>query len=247
MRVAAAGRVAGAGEAGVSPARALGAVTLAAWCGLFWFLLLSGRTALYLSSRTAWVVPVGAGILTVAVIGRLASLRVPRPEALRARDAWGMGLVALPVVVVLALPPASLGTFAAARRSNLTGGAFVSSPEDIDSGELTLGDVAGALRSREAMRALAARAGTEVTFVGFVTRDASMPADEFVLTRFLISCCVADALSVQVRVVGAPPGRFKNDDWVRTTGNVYPLGRDVIVDASEVVGVPRPRQPYLNP
>ncbi|MGH2738157.1 MAG: hypothetical protein ACRDHH_05020 [Actinomycetota bacterium] len=47
-----------------------------------------------------------------------------------------------------------------------------------------------------------------------MTRREGSPADEFVLTRFIVSCCVADALSVQVRVVGAPPGRFE-----RTSGS----------------------------
>jgi uncharacterized repeat protein (TIGR03943 family) len=97
------------------------------------------------------------------------------------------------------------------------------------------------------MKALVQRAGTEVSFVGFVARDSSMPADEFMLSRFLVSCCVADALSIQVRVVGAPPGQFGEDDWVRVTGAMYPLGREVIVDASAVESVPRPKRPYLNP
>jgi uncharacterized membrane protein YcgQ (UPF0703/DUF1980 family) len=68
-----------------------------------------------------------------------------------------------------------------------------------------------------------------------------------VLTRFLISCCVADALSVQVRVTGAPPGEFEKDEWVRVTGGLYPLGREVVVQASDIEEVPRPKHPYLNP
>ncbi len=97
------------------------------------------------------------------------------------------------------------------------------------------------------MKALVQRAGSEVSFVGFVARESGMPADEFMLSRFLVSCCVADALSIQVRIVGAPPGELAEDDWVRVTGALYPLGREVIVDAAEVVSVPRPKRPYLNP
>jgi uncharacterized repeat protein (TIGR03943 family) len=97
------------------------------------------------------------------------------------------------------------------------------------------------------MQALVNRAGTRVSFVGFVALRDGMPADEFMLTRFIISCCVADALTVQVRVIGAPPGKFHKDRWVRVTGTMYPLGREVVVDASEVVPVERPAHPYLNP
>jgi uncharacterized repeat protein (TIGR03943 family) len=230
----------------VSPRRAAAAVVMAAWAGLFWFLIASGRTSLYLSSRTDWVVPVGAVILTLALLGRLASLRTRHSEEVSGRDAAGLATLALPVVVLLALPPASLTSFAAGRRSSFVGAGFVASAADVATGDLSLVDVAGALRSEEAMNALAQRAGEEVTFVGFVNRDPGMPADEFLLTRFLISCCVADALSVEVRVAGAPPGELKQDQWVRVEGKLYPLGREVIVDLTEVTKVARPEQPYLS-
>ncbi|MBA3349841.1 MAG: hypothetical protein H0T12_04730 [Actinobacteria bacterium] len=112
----------------------------------------------------------------------------------------------MPVVAVLALPPSALGSYAASRRSSFVGSGYLASPEDVASGDLSLTDIAGALQSQGGERALARRAGSQVSLVGFVTREAGMPADEFVLTRFLVSFCVADALSVQVRVVGAPPG-----------------------------------------
>jgi putative membrane protein len=232
----------------VSPARALGALALGAWAALFWWLVATGRTSLYLSSRTDWVVPVGAVVLSVTAAGRLASLRAREPEPVSLSRALGGAAVVLPVVIVMALPPAALGSFAAARRSSLVGaGGFGSSSEDIATGDLSLFDVAGAMRSRAAMQTLVRRAGSDVSFTGFVARNPGMPADELLLTRFLITCCVADALSIQVRVVGAPPGRFDADDWVRVSGRIYPLGREVLVDADAVVGVARPEHPYLNP
>ncbi len=230
-----------------SAAKLASAAAMAAWAALFWWLLLSGRSFLYLSDRTDWVVPMGAVILTIAVAGRLWSVRGPHPEPLRRSDAWRLGAIVLPVVLTAALPPASLGSYAASRRSSFVSSGYASTAEDIESGELSLVDVAGALRSREAMQALVQRAGSEVSFVGFVARDSGMPADEFMLSRFLVSCCVADALSIQVRVVGAPPGELAEDDWVRVTGALYPLGREVIVDATDVTTVPRPKRPYLNP
>ncbi|MBA3363132.1 MAG: TIGR03943 family protein [Actinobacteria bacterium] len=214
---------------------------------LFWYLLSSGRSSLYLSSRTDWVVPVGAILLTVAALGRLVSARVTHREILDRRAAWGYGVIVLPVVAVLVLPPAALGSYAATRRSSFVGPSVTTSTDDIARGDLTLAEIAGALQSRSGMRALGRRAGSDVTMVGFVTREEGTPANEFVLTRFLVSCCVADALSVQVRVVGAPPGEFKTDDWVRVTGAVYPLSNEAVVDASEVEGVSRPREPYLTP
>src|SRR5206468_7294405 len=39
------------------PARLATGIVLGAWAFLFWFVLVSGRTSLYLSTRTRWLVP----------------------------------------------------------------------------------------------------------------------------------------------------------------------------------------------
>ncbi|MDQ3751527.1 MAG: TIGR03943 family protein [Actinomycetota bacterium] len=230
-----------------SPVRLAEATALGAWAGLFWYLLPAGRSALYLSSRTSWVVPLGAILLTLGAVGRLAGARARAPEPLALRHALGIGLTIVPVVAVLALPSSALGSYAASKRSSFVSSGYLASPEDVASGQLSLADIAGALQSQGGARALARRAGSQVSLVGFVTKEAGMPADEFILTRFLVSCCVADALSVQVRVVGAPPGDLKTDQWVRVEGALYPLENEALVDASKVVRVERPARPYLNP
>jgi uncharacterized repeat protein (TIGR03943 family) len=219
-------------------------LVLAAWAGLFWFLILTDRIQLYLSTRTAWVVPMGAIVLTIAAAGRLATARTGRPEPLGSRQAWGLGLIVLPVITVLALPPAALGSYAASRRSVSAG--VVAPTAEVSSGPVTLASVAAAMWSDEARESLADRAGTRVSFEGIVTRREGMPADEFILARFIISCCVADALSVQVRVVGAPPGELREDQWVRVQGTFYPVARETVVDASSIRVIPRPDSPYLN-
>ena len=65
-----------------SPSRVATGAVLAAWAAFFWFLLVSGRWSLYLSTRTFWVVPTGAVLMTIAAAGRLATARVIRPEPL---------------------------------------------------------------------------------------------------------------------------------------------------------------------
>ena len=230
-----------------SAARVAVGLVLLAWAGLFWLLLVSGRWSLYLSTRTSWLVPLGAALLSAAALGRLASARVPHdPEPLGARRAWALGLVALPVVVVLALPPAALTSYAVGRRSGFAGG-ISTSTQDITTGSLSLVDVAAAQTSSAGLEALEARAGERVRFDGFVTRFADTPTDEILLTRFIVTCCVADATIAQVRVVNVPAGRFEEDQWVRVTGAIFPLGREVLVDAGDVRSIPRPEEPYLTP
>lgn len=229
-----------------SPVRVAGTVVLGAWAALFWFLLASGRDAFYLSTRTEWVVPVAAVLLTLATLGRLASARAAQPEPLRSRELAVMIAMVVPVLLLTILPPATLGSFSAGKRSAVTGAGFSASAGDIATGDLTLVDVAAAQTTPEGERALARRAGETVTFVGFVTRYGDTLADEFLLTRYVVSCCVADATVAQVRVVNVTPGAFEDNEWVEVTGTIYPIGREVIVNASMIRGVPRPERPYLS-
>lgn len=229
-----------------SPVRVAGTVVLGAWAALFWFLLVSGRDAFYLSTRTEWVVPVAAVLLTLATFGRLASARAAQQEPLRSRELGVMIAMVVPVLLITILPPATLGSFSAGKRSAVAGAGFSASAGDIATGDLTLVDVATAQTTPEGERALAKRAGEQVDFIGFVTRYADTPADEFLLTRYVVSCCVADATVAQVRVVNVTPGAFADNEWVEVTGTIYPIGREVIVNASTIQDVARPERPYLS-
>jgi putative membrane protein len=226
--------------------RVAGSLVIAAWAGLFWFLWITGRDAYYLSERTMWVVPVAAILLTAAAAGRLLTARTTRDEPISRKELGVMAAMVVPVLLIVSLPPATLGTFSAGKRATFSGGGLATTASDIGSGELTLVDVAAAQTTPDGERALARRAGETVAFVGFVTRYDDTPADEFLLTRYVVSCCVADATVAQVRVVNVTPGAFADNEWVEVHGAIYPLGREVIVDAAAVDGVPRPARPYLS-
>jgi uncharacterized repeat protein (TIGR03943 family) len=194
-----------------------------------------------------WVVPVAAILLTAATLGRLVTARSSTPEPLERRELAVMAAMVVPVLLVMVLPQATLGTFSAAKRSGFAGSGISASASDIGQGELTLVDVAAAQTTPEGEKALAKRAGASVNFVGFVTRYGDTPADEFLLTRYVVTCCVADATVAQVRVVNVTPGAFDDNQWVDVRGTIYPLGREVIVNASDISAVPRPAKPYLTP
>lgn len=221
-----------------------GGLVLSAWAGLFWFLLVSGRDAYYLSTRTSWVVPVAAVLLTSAAAGRLATARTDAPEPIARRELVAMVAMVVPVLLVVSLPPATLGSFSVDRRASVSGVGLATS--GIGGDELTLVDVAAAQTTPEGERALSRRAGETVRLVGFVTRYDGTPADELLLTRYVVTCCVADATVAQVRVVNVTPGAFEDGAWVEVTGAIYPVGREVIVNATAIEGVRRPERPYLS-
>ena len=236
------------GRPRISPLRLAGAAAVGIWAALFWFVWFSGRSLLYVGNRTSWIVPAGAILFTVAFVGRVLSLRTEHQEAITTKDSFFIAIFVLPAVLLFAMPTSSLGSFAVGKRAGLSNGGFAAAVGQIPStGDLSMVNIGGALIDRESMKALVARAGSSSSFTGFVTREPGEAANEFLLNRFVISCCVADALAIQVRVANAPPGELKEDDWVRVTGKLYPLGREVIVMASDVEKVAKPKHPYLNP
>ena len=123
---------------------------LAAWAGLFWFLWVSGREAFYLSTRTDWIVPIAAVLLTAAT-DRPARVG-PRGRAQAARRARALDHGAdggAGACWCCSRRSATLGTFSAGKRSAFSGAGFAASAGDIGSGELTLIDVAAAETSPE--------------------------------------------------------------------------------------------------
>ena len=229
-----------------SPVRLVTAAALAVWAFVFWFIIAADRTSFYFATRTTWLAPVGALTLSIALLGRLLSARVPEPEPITRRHLRTVAVLVAPAVLILAFPPATLGSYAVARRSTSIKGAYVSAEGvDLSGADLSLLDIFALTYNGEIGR-LASRAGSSSSFTGFVTHSPSDGADEFFLNRFMISCCPGDAVNIQLRVVGAPPGLFKPDDWVRVTGKIYPVGKQVVVDATSVDPVKRPRHPYLN-
>ena len=232
----------------VSSTRVAGALTIGIWAGLFWFVLLTGRALLYVGTRTIWIVPTGAVLFSIAFLGRLSSLRTAEPEPVSTKTTLLMGLLVLPAVVLFAMPSLSLGSFAVGKRAGLSNGGFAAASVPISAtGDLSMIDVAGALVNRDSMAALAQRAGSTSSFTGFVSTESGEPANEFLLNRFVVSCCVADALGVQIRIANAPPGEFKPDDWVQVTGAIYPVGSEVVLIADDVTRVRKPKHPYISP
>lgn len=213
---------------------------IALWAGLFWTLIVTGRTSAYLSSRTAWVVPLGAIGLTIAAVGRamvdgrelqpLTRLRMLRVVA-----------ASLPAVMILSLPVPSLGTFAASRRATALGAGVAASLAG-SSEEVDMFDVSAAADSPEVRSLLAAQEGTEVVFEGFVT---DITTDGFILNRFTMWCCVADALALRVPVIGEPDG-LEPGQWVRLNGALTARSQDIAVAAERVVPIVEPDDPYLS-
>jgi uncharacterized repeat protein (TIGR03943 family) len=159
----------------------------------------------------------------------------------------GVGwLLALPVFLVLLVPPPALGAFTADRA-----GAEVPRPATVATADLggpdpvpiELHDYA----ERAAWDAGRTLAGRTVALTGFVT---PREAGGWYLSRMVISCCAADARSYLVEVSGAPADRVPpRNSWQQVTGTYTPGdgSHTARITALQVRPVAAPQDPYELP
>jgi uncharacterized repeat protein (TIGR03943 family) len=133
-----------------------------------------------------------------------------------ARVGW---LLLVPVLVVLLVQPAALGSYAVSSRSVVPGGGDGQFPP-------LAAPVRGAVPMSMAefvTRAVRdpgqSLAGVRVRLVGFVAP--SDGAGGYRLTRFVIFCCAADAEALQAVVRGDPTPRAR-DQWLEVEGTWLP-------------------------
>jgi uncharacterized repeat protein (TIGR03943 family) len=185
---------------------------LLAWGGFFLVLWITGTANHYVGARTAWIIPVGTIALLVAAA--LAACQRSASEPLDRRAAAMLLVLLLPLAAVLFVPRAELGAWAASRKGGILLPAVKpappASPED-----LTLLDIRIAEGDHTFALVSHIHPGLRVRLNGIVSGSHT---GTFALTRFYVSCCVADAVPVTVPVEW--PNRVQNDQWVRVTGTL---------------------------
>jgi uncharacterized repeat protein (TIGR03943 family) len=133
-----------------------------------------------------------------------------------ARVGW---LLLVPVLVVLLIQPAALGSYAVSSRSVVPGGGDSQFPPLAAPvrGAVPMSMVEFVTRAvRDPGRSLA---GVRVRLVGFV--DPADGAGGYRLTRFVIFCCAADAEAFQAVVRGDSTPRAR-DQWLEVEGTWLP-------------------------
>lgn len=227
-----------------------------------------GSLSYYIADRFApLILAAAAGLLLLGLV----LARRPAAAAAAAADhghshgegrhGWlGLLLVAAPMLLGLALPPRPLGAAAMAGRELRLDGAGLSSStvaferrlRSPQAGRSIL-DWLYSFQTAEDKRSLE---GEAVDVVGFVYRDAGRlggadAAASFFVSRFTVSCCVADASPVSLLVRHAGAAELESDVWVQVRGRLKVEtieGRELpVVEADEVLPVPVPAQPYLYP
>jgi uncharacterized repeat protein (TIGR03943 family) len=158
------------------------------------------------------------------------------------RVAW---LLLAPVVAILLIAPPALGTFALGRSGAAVtvrrhGGVYAALDPATAPHEMSLLEFDQ--RAFEGAGDGASFGGVPVRVIGFVgpARD-----DGFVVARFQIACCAADALAATAHVVGWTGAVPARDSWVEVEGT-FQTGDDKNpkLVATSVTPIATPDDPY---
>lgn len=176
-------------------------------------------------------------------------------RAAHAVNWFGLLLLALPILFGLAVAPTPLGAAALANRDvNVNAFTSARAPQDENlttialSGEKNIIDWLYEFQRRGDP---AAFDGQEASIIGFVYRDDRFAADTFMVSRFTISCCVADAAPVGLIVQWPDAAALPADGWVEVNGRFQTgsfNGQSMpLLIADTVAPTEPPAQPYLYP
>jgi len=88
--------------------------------------------------------------------------------------------------------------------------------------------------------------GRKVGTIGFVWHKEGLSVDEFILARYMITCCVAHTSSVKLLVNSPQANQLRDNEWVKVEGIIeFKEDKTVYIQAKRVVKIPEPDAPYL--
>ena len=170
-----------------------------------------------------------------------------------AAPVWGLLLVAVPLALGVLIPAKPLGTAAIANKginttAPLTAGGGAPVQLELASTDRTVLDW---VRAFNYASDPADYAGQAADVIGFVYHGAGLPEGQFLVSRFAVTCCAADATAVGLIVAWPEAAGLADNGWVRVRGSmaVGTLGGrpTPLIQAEQVAGVAEPDQPYLYP
>ena len=228
----------------------LPAIIYVIWLNTYYWLFKGGRYKAFIQPKL-WPLLILALILLLAFTAAFISQFSLKSKICLQFDAWiKAAILVLPLFFLWTIYGRSLGTDAFATRVLNPGQIVIqgdsnqltsSSPTSTDHGISLLNLLADAEKFD----------GKRVTAEGMVYRSEKNKENTFMLFRFAVACCAADALPLAVMVKSTPADILNNDAWVRVEGifaietsngkQVPSIAADVIQSISQ----PSPEKRYL--
>jgi uncharacterized repeat protein (TIGR03943 family) len=217
------------------------------WASALVWLLFTGRYKMFLRPGLWTLLLWALVVLLLFAAAVLWSRSSFSSERMMAAPGIRLGVLLLPLIYVMAAQEQTLGSHAFKNR--LSGPTYMErfalgSPAIVegDNPLVTLLDILQNFQAYE---------GRKITTQGMVYRDDTVPLGHFLVFRFLIVCCAADALPAGALVSHEEIDSFAQDTWVSVEGILglkkvgdltFPL-----IQAESITRIDPPKDPYLFP
>lgn len=227
-------------------------------------LMLTGAINNYMNQRFQWMVVVAAclfvmlGIYSVWRLLRRTdethtlddNLNVSHAGHAHSSISWSaIGIMCIPLMLAVLVPSQPLG-------ANAVNGGISLNPVGVgDAGSVARSDtdrnILDWLREFNRVENPATFNGDSADLIGFIYREPYMTDDQFMLARFTLSCCVADAFAIGIPVITDDATAYVTGDWLRIQGtftagqfgdNQVPILRPTSLQTAQI-----PSSPYLYP
>ena len=228
----------------------LPAIIYVIWLNTYYWLLKGGRYKAFIQPKL-WLLLILALILLLAFCAAFISQFSLKSRISLQFDAWiKAAILILPIFFLWTIYGRSLGTDAFVKRALNPGQIVIKGDSNqVKSSLRTSTDHAISLLDllAEPEKFDGKRVATE----GMVYRSVKNGENTFMLFRFAVVCCAADALPLVVMVKSAPAAILNNDAWVRVEG-IFTIeasnGKQVTSIAADVIQSippPPPEKRYL--
>jgi putative membrane protein len=227
----------------------------------FGYNIASGNITNYINQRFAWLSYVAAALFLILGIASMVDMIRNSGHKHKRKHgehddhdhtpvSWKvLAVIAVPLVLGTLIPSRPLG-------SSAVGGSISLSAVSITTASTFTSDpmqwnVLDWLRAFNKGDDINSFNGKQADVIGFVYREATFGSDQFMIARFTVSCCVADASAIGLPVVWDKAQDFTQDTWVEVKG-AFQVGEfrgDTVpmLKASSVAQVEQPAHPYLYP
>ncbi len=224
----------------------------------FVYNIASGNLANYINARFAWLSYVAAALFLL--IGLFSAIHLLRDHGHDEHDhghedhhheqiSWrSLLIIAVPLLLGTLIPSQPLGAQA------ISGSISTSSVSLSDTQTFNVApeqrnvlDWVRAFNQNDA----SSFDGQPADVIGFVYVEPSFGENQFMVARFAISCCVADATAIGVPVMWDQAPALKQGEWLEVKGTfsvaAFQGDQIPVLQATSVEQVEQPEHPYLYP
>lgn len=213
----------------------------------------SGTLYFYINQRFTWLVALGGIVFLLLAIFAWPRLAGRDHGHMHSRGVWSLAILTVPLALGFLVPARPLDSSALETRG-LTTNALIGA-----GGQQTVQfdqpsdqrNVLDWVRAFNYASDPFIYAGERADVIGFVYHDPRLEENQFLVGRFAVSCCAADAFAVGVIVQSEDAAAWASNQWVHVSGKVQVGQLDgnnmPLILAESIKEVAVPPQPYLFP